>query len=174
MGSLALLLMLSLLPGTAALDDDSTAGVLVSPTDSSLFFSKHNWAMQPDPATGATVAVSVNSGAYIKAVFSGSTRASFALEPTKPGATATHYMNVPTPGNHHTSKSFNLPLVLGLFLTYMFPGVGSFLNRQHGFYRGAHLRKYDRSGRLRYQFAPFELAFSPADFPPLIFCANVA
>eukprot|EP01043_Picozoa_sp_COSAG02_P033787 COSAG02_NODE_2324_length_9133_cov_38.463361_11_plen_67_part_00 len=48
---------------------------------------------------GAPVAISVNAGAYIKAVFSGSTRASFALEATKPllsqsESTSTHYMNV--------------------------------------------------------------------------------
>ena len=38
--------------------------------------------------------VSVNSGAYLKTVFTGSTSASIALTPTKPGATGVHYMNV--------------------------------------------------------------------------------
>ena len=69
--------------------------VLVPPTDKSLFFSEHNWAMQPGAASGSTVAVSVNAGAYIKAVFSGSSHASFALEATRPGPTGgVHYMNV--------------------------------------------------------------------------------
>jgi hypothetical protein len=52
-----------------------------------------------ETVAGAPVAISVNAGAYIKAVFSGSTRASFALVATKPSpnhgeASSTHYMNV--------------------------------------------------------------------------------
>jgi hypothetical protein len=63
-----------------------------------LYFSEHNWAMETS-SDGAPKAVSVNAGAYIKAAFSGSARASFALEATEPSspeseAPSTHYMNV--------------------------------------------------------------------------------
>ena len=74
------------------------ANFMVPPTkDGGLYFSEHNWAMES--IAGAPVAVSVNAGAYVKAAFSGSTRASFALEATKPSPSqgetpSTHYINV--------------------------------------------------------------------------------
>ena len=98
--------------GGAQEDTAATVGTMmvVPPTKGGgLYFSEHNWAME---STGgaAPVAVSVNSGAYVKAVFRGSTHASFVLQPTKPSsssgganeeeeeeeeeAASTHYMNV--------------------------------------------------------------------------------
>ena len=68
----ALALSAALLAGSAAA---AATTRLVPPTkDGGLYFSEHNWAMMTDTA------VSVNSGAYIKAVFTGSARASFALQ----------------------------------------------------------------------------------------------
>ena len=76
-----------------------TTTMLVPPTKGGgLYFSEHNWAM--DASGAAPIATSVNSGAYIKAAFAGSARASFALQATKPtvvggaAAASTHYMNV--------------------------------------------------------------------------------
>jgi hypothetical protein len=85
---------LVLVAGSAA----ATGSTMLVPStmNGGLYFSEHNWAMETSGA--GPVAVSVNSGAYIKAMFSGSVRASFALEATKPSteaeATSTHYMNV--------------------------------------------------------------------------------
>ena len=82
----------------AAAGADVAGTKVVPPTKGGgLYFSEHNWAMET--SDGAPVAVSVNAGAYIKAAFSGSARASFALEATKPSspqseALSTHYMNV--------------------------------------------------------------------------------
>jgi hypothetical protein len=78
------------LQGAASANDEF---MLFPASDPNLFFSQHNWAHQPTNNGKGTVAVSVNSGAYVKAVFTGSTTASFSLEASKPGAT-THYMNV--------------------------------------------------------------------------------
>lgn len=91
-----LLLGAALLAGSAAAAATAGATTLVPPTKGGgLYFSEHNWAM--DASGAAPVAVSVNSGAYIKAAFSGSARASFTLQATKPAnaaAASTHYMNV--------------------------------------------------------------------------------
>ena len=91
MTSASLRVSLLLLVGSAAAGE-MAATILVPPGE--LYFSEHNWALQSSKDSTDPVAVSVNSGAYIKTMFTGSTRASFSLEATKPGPTAVHYMNV--------------------------------------------------------------------------------
>jgi hypothetical protein len=94
--------VMALLAGSPA----TASTKLVPPTSSGgLYFSEHNWALMPrsgssiSEAGAEPVAISVNSGAYIKAAFSGSARASILLAATKPAsqageASSTHYMNV--------------------------------------------------------------------------------
>jgi len=75
--------------GTSAVQE-SGASTIVPASSPSLYFSEKNWHM--DKAAG--VAVSVNSGAYLKTVITGSTSVEVELVPTKPGAKGVHYMNV--------------------------------------------------------------------------------